>query len=513
MKTMKKINVKIIIAAFFFMGVGCTDLEEELQDEFTERITPQNIDFGKSVNVNMSPPVDGLGAAFSTLLNGTANHGSYFSISEISTDEVVIAQKGGDWFDGGIWLNMHRHDFRPTNDGLNGAWNDMFGGITQANSILADVELSAEQEAQLRFLRAYLFWKLTDSFGNIKLVVERGVDVPQSTRPEVIAFVESEINTIIDDLPDGRQDYARVSKSAAYALLSRIYLNSEVYTGVERYQDAIDAADMVINSGVYELADNYGDVFSPINVENIEQIFIVPFDEATGTGMNFAQMTLHYPSQLTFRLQSQPWNGYATLEEFYNSYEDGDERKANNFIVGPQVDLNGDPILDVAFDAGDEDGAAINYTPAINELAPNSTRQAGARMGKYSFKIGQLNDADNDYVLLRYGEVIMNKAEAIARRDGFGSGEALALVNQLRARAGVADLASLTEEEFLAERGREFFQESLRRMDLIRFGAWGNAWWEKGAHSNADLNIFPIPTDQINASLSEQFPLIQNPGY
>jgi hypothetical protein len=165
--------------------------------------------------------------------------------------------------------------------------------------------------------------------------------------------------------------------------------------------------------------------------------------------MNIAQMTLHYPSQLTYKLASQPWNGYSTLEEFYNSYEAGDKRRANNFIVGPQTDLSGNPILDLAFDKADEDGAAINYTPAINELAPNGSRQAGARLGKFSFKIGQNDNMDNDFPLLRVGEVMLNRAEALARLGGgFNGAAALPDVNLLRARAGVAALGSLTEVIF-----------------------------------------------------------------
>jgi starch-binding outer membrane protein, SusD/RagB family len=508
MKNLLKIFLLIPLVVAFH---ACTDLEEELEGDFTEDFDPANPNVGVKNNVNKPTPNDGLSAAFTRLLNGTANHGGYFSVTEVSTDEAVITQKGGDWFDGGIWLNMHTHDFRSTNPGLNGAWSDTYGGITQCN-ILLGTDLPAVSEAQVRMLRSYFYWRLLDLFGNVKIVTAQGVDVPQSNRAEVFAFVESELLDIIPELSEGRAEYGRVNKWAAYALLARLYLNAEVYTGTARYEDAVDAADMVINSGVYDLDANYAAVFAPDNVDNIEHIMVAPFDEATGTGMNFAQMTLHYPSQLTFSLQEQPWNGYSTLEEFYNSYEDGDTRKENNFIVGPQYDRSGNPILDLAFDKADEDGAPINYTPEINQLAPNGSRQAGARLGKFSFKIGQANEMDNDFPLLRYGEVLLNKAEAMARLSGdWNSG--LIYVNQLRERADIDTYGSISEDEFLAERGRELFQESLRRTDLIRFGAWGDSWWEKPAHNNPDLNIFPIPLDQINASQSEQFKLTQNPGY
>ncbi|MGK7388852.1 MAG: RagB/SusD family nutrient uptake outer membrane protein [Candidatus Cyclobacteriaceae bacterium M2_1C_046] len=510
---MNNIYKLLIIAPFLFVVPACTDLEEELEGNFTEKFDPNNPGLGITPNTNKATPDDGLGAAFARTLSGTAWHGSYFSVSEISTDEAVITQKGGDWFDGGIWLNMHTHDFRSTNPGLNGAWNDIYGGVSQSNLLLAE-GLEPEDEAQVRMLRAYFYWKLMDLFGNIKIVTEPNVDVPQSTRVEVFNFIESELLDVIPDLTETRAPYGRTNKWAAYALLSRLYLNAEIYTNgaQSRYQDAIDAADEVINSGVYDLSQSYADVFSPDNVENIEHIMVAPFDETTGGGMNFAQMTLHYPSQLTFDLQQQPWNGYSTLEEFYNSYQDGDERKENNFIVGPQLDLNGNPILDLAFDEADEDGAPINYTPEINELAPNGSRQAGARLGKFSFKIGQGPNMDNDFPLLRYGEVLLNRAEAQARLTGdWNSG--LFYVNLLRNRAQITPYTTVTAAEFLAERGRELFQESLRRTDLIRFGAWGNEWWEKPAHSDSHKNLMPIPLDQINASASEDFPLSQNPGY
>jgi hypothetical protein len=515
--------IKIVsVLLLVFAGFACTDLDENLRSDFTESFDPNNPGYGASENVNRPVPNDGLNAAFSTLLPGTANHSTYFTVSEIPTDEMVITQKGGDWFDGGIWLNMHRHDFRPTNPGLDAAWGGNYGGINQANELLAGGGLDANQTAQLRVLRAYYYWRLMDMFGRVKIITQPGVDSPQVDRPEIYDFVVTEI---LDALPDLNETagYARVSSGAAYALLSRLYLNAEVYNrpypytpgtgthtvGSQNYQDAmqaaIDAADEVIDSGVYDLGPqgDFDSVYGPANVGSVEHIWIVPFDEATGTGMNFGQMTFHYPSQLTYDFQQQPWNGYSSLEAFYDSYDDNDLRKDAYFVEGPQFDQSGNPVLDVAFDPADPDGAPVNYTPEINELAPNGSRQAGVRLGKFSHKIGQLPEMDNDFPLLRYGEVLMNKAEAIARRDdNWGNAETTALVNQIRQRAEATQygVGELTEEEFLAERGREFFQESLRRTDLIRFDAWGDAWWEKDAHSLDYKNIMPIPQPQINAT-------------
>lgn len=520
---MKNLLKSALITAFVFGAFSCTDLEEEIKGDLTKSITPANQGVGTKNNVNKATPNDGLSGAFSRLLNGTANHGSYFSLQEIPSDEAVVTQKGGDWFDGGELIVSHQHNFRSAGMiGVEGAWNDTYGGIFQCNDLLKDASISAANKAQLRMLRAYFYWRLLDLYGNVKIVVTAGVDVPQSNRLALYNFVEAELLASIPDLPSGKGDYGRASKGAAYALLSRLYLNAKVYKGLAAFdnadlQKAIDAADQVINSGNYALDPNFAKVFAPDNVENMEHIMVAPYDESTGGGMNFAQMTLHYPSQLTYKLAQQPWNGYSTLEEFYNSFDDADKRKAASFIAGPQYAYNVDPsvktpILDLAFDKADPDGAPINYTPKVNELFPNGSRQAGARLGKFSFKIGQNPDADNDFPILRLGEVILNKAEAHFRLGQTGTAETE--VNKLRTRAGVGSIAPLTEGKLLAERGRELFQESLRRTDLIRFGAWGNAWWEKPAHSSAFKNLMPIPNSAIQAAApSTCCKLTQNPGY
>jgi hypothetical protein len=514
MRNMKNILGYTLMTGVLLCGFACTNLDEELPGTFTEK--PFSDALLQRDNLNKATPNDGLQGAFSGLFAGTATNGGFFAVQEGGTDEAVITQKGGDWFDGGLYIEMHKHVFSPQTWAINDTWTHAYNGIFQTNTLLGDAEINVDPRkvAQLRTLRAYYMWRLMDVFGRIKLPTVAGVDVPQVNRTVAFDFIESELQEAIPDLSDGYQTYGRVSQGAAYALLCRLYLNSEVYTGTPRYQQSIDLADSVIDLGVYELDEDYSAVFGPKNVENTEHIFVVPFDEATGTGSTWAQMTLHYPSQLTYRLQQQPWNGFSTLEDFYNSYDDADKRKAANFIVGPQFDTKGNPILDLAYDKGDEDGAPINYTPKINMLAPNASRQGGARFGKFAFKpVGQLPDMDNDFPLLRYGEVLLNKAEALFRLNGYGDATGLALVNQLRERAGATPYGTITEGEFLAERGRELFVEALRRTDLIRFGAYGNAWWEKPADANPNHNIMAIPLQQMNASATSPFPLTQNTGY
>jgi starch-binding outer membrane protein, SusD/RagB family len=532
---MKNIGKLFIYSSLFFMVGSCTNLDEELKGDITKDINIPGISTGGG-----GGDADVLGAAYARLRSaGTANHGSYYSIQEITSDEMCIAAKGGDWFDGGILIDLHRHTYNASHDFINNAWNGTYGGINTCNELLAGTAIDAGQRAQVRALRAYFYMRLLDLYGNVKIITKPGVDAPQSTRAQVFDFVEAELLGALGvsavtagmDLSasplTAANNPVRINRYGALGLLSKLYLNAEVYAGKKMYDKAAIAAGLVIDSGVYSLCgtgckvknlgkrpsvasdpaelEGYAAVFAPNNQNNPEHVFVVFYDEATGPDMNFSQMSLHYSSQFTWNFDAQPWNGYATLEEFYNSYEDGDLRKKASFIAGPQLDFSGSAILDYASDDGN---LILDYTPKINELAPNSKREAGARPGKFSYKqLGRPN-MDNDYPIVRLGEMYLVRAEALARAAGDWS-KAEADVNVLRKRAGVANLTGMTADKFLAERGREMFQESARRTDLIRFGKYNGTWWEKPA-SPAHVNIFPIPATQITASNGT---LKQNPGY
>lgn len=510
----------IVLAACLFIPTqSCTDLEPTIFSD----LTPANF-----------PTTEGdiIASYLSAYTNlyGFMNHGGYMSIQEVSSDEILIPQRGSDWFDGGIWLRTHQHQFSPDDPQYNGAWTFLYQGAIQANSVIALLQgstiLPAQQSdrliGELRTLRAYWYWLLTDSFGAVPLITETSDPAdtePTSTpRAEIYAFIIDEMNGAAANLSKdiGAATYGKVNYWTNRALISRILLNSEVVTGTARYGEAAAAADEVINSGLFSLTDSYFDNFSPDNDNGLsgtsENIWVIPYAEpAQAGGFNIAQMTLHYSSQATFSLQDQPWNGYCSLQEFYNSYDDSDERKGvygdqqteGNFLAGPQFETDGTtPITDGTAD--DPGGAEVVFTPEVNGL--NAFRQAGVRVSKYTIPVGAPSTLPNDFPIIRYSEVLMNKAEAMMRQ---GQGGYSMLVNMVRDRAGLDDVDdSMTMDELLAERGREFFYEGTRRQDLIRFDAFDDAWQFKG-ESSATYRLFPIPTQQRNANRN----LGQNPGY
>lgn len=526
--------IKITLASVALIAFSCTDLDDELEDSLTQEFSVDGVSTGGDGGT------DGpLLSSFSRLRNGSAGNTGFFASQTVSGDAIAVGQKGGDWFDGGIWIQLHRHTWDAAHERIEEAWNDAYGGIGEVNSAIESGGLDANQTAQARSLRAYYYWRLLDLFGRVKIVTASGEDPPQVDRTEVFNFVESELLAALgvpaitanldlsgSDLGTGINNY-RINQYAALGVLAKLYLNAEVYTGTPRYEEADWAATYIIDNSPYilcaegctapnlakrpdvdtdpETLEGYAAVFAPTNENNPEIIWSIEYNSVSLGGMNFAQMTLHGPSQLTYGLDAAPWNGFQVLEEFYNSYEDGDARKEANFLVGPQTDFSGNALIDFA---SDDDDLEVVYTPQINELEPNSIRQSGARMKKFSFEVLGRQDMNNDYPIVRLGDVHLIRGEARARAAGDWN-LSLPDVNALRSRANAAPLGSIDADEFLAERGREMFQESSRRTDLIRFGKFDDTWWEK-TNTDAFRSLMPIPVNQINASGGS---LTQNPGY
>lgn len=444
--------------------------------------------------------------AYSKIVGTWGGHNSLWSIHEVSSDEMVIAHKGADWEDGGQWIRMHQHNYGATEESINNGWAYCFSAIGEINLLIQQYRGVDALVAEMRVLRALVYLWLIDAYGNVPIITEDDTDPTPATRTrsDVFDFIESSVVDNIDLLPATSANVT-FNQISARMLLAKLYLNAEVYTGTARWADAETQIDAIINSGQYSLESNFFANFATENTGSSENILALPYDEDNAGGFNLAQMTGHYLTQETFSLEEQPWNGYASLEDFYNAYDNNDSRKLG-FLEGPQFSANGARLMDISAEANDPDGEPLTFTPEINELRPNSLRQAGVRVGKFEFANGARQSLSNDFPIFRYGDVLLMKAE-VQWRNGNTAG-ALDFVNQVRQRAGADPLTTLDADILLAERGREMFAEGYRRSDLIRFGKYNDAWWEKPA-SSASVNIFPIPQSQLDANPD----LVQNPGY
>lgn len=522
---------KGLIVAMLLLGFNqsCTNLDEEIFSDLTSENFP----------TTEEQFISALGATY-TSLYGLLNHNSIFSLQEVSSDEMMIPHRGADWFDGGQWLRVHQHSFNDAEESVNNGWNYLYGGVNNCNRVIALFETLvedgkvAEEDAtafigEVKVLRALFYYWLLDAYGNVPIVTsfdESEPNPPTKSRQEVYDFVESELAANVPNLSKANDvsTYARMNYWSGKMLQAKLYINAEVYIGKDEYAKALEACEEIIDSGLYNLEADYFANFNADNSGSAENIFTIPYDEAQAQGFNLAQMTLHYANQNTFSLAEQPWNGYCSLQEFYNSYDDTDVRKGEygnqkvrgNFLAGPQYNAGGTV---AAIDAGvegwiqdpnsgvwspdpnatiqDPDGPDLVFTPEINEIEPNCLRQAGVRVGKFEYENGATANLNNDFPIFRYADVLLMAAECLHRMGM--SGDGLMYANMVRSRAGQPDFGALTDDDLLAERGREMFYEGWRRQDLIRFGAFGDAWDFK-APSEPCKTLFPIPINQINAN-------------
>lgn len=507
----KSMGLAAVLTALL-LAPACTDLTETPQSA----ITPENF------YRNADEVIGGLASVYAQLRSTTDEA---YNISEISSDEMIVPTRGQDWLDGGKWLDIHRHTFTPNSpaglDNINSAWVNLFQGVAKANVVLTGIENVSFTDkqvvvAELRTLRAFYYYLLMDLFGGVPIVTDVAITPrAQNTRTEVFNFIETELNAARADLPVtwAAEWNGRLTKGAADAILTSMYLNAEVFTGTvsasglakgtARWQDAINAADRVLNStAAYQLESNWRSNFTATNFGSREIIMAVKYLNQSGLGLNFLMRALHY-NQYT----PSPWNGFATLAETYNRFDAGDIRR-QIFLAGLQFNVEtGAPVTD-------RQGNPLFFDPNIgNETA--ASEGAGVRITKWPSDPNHVQqDNGNDYAHFRLAEIYLAKAEAM---NELGQTiPAIALINTTtRARAFPSSpkpLPALSQvalrDSILAERLFELTAEGKRRTDLIRMGQY-NLTLRYRPTSPAHKILFPIPQVQIDVNPL----LVQNPGY
>jgi hypothetical protein len=501
----------LVVCPLLLVPQACTDLTETPHSA----ITPENF------YRNEGEVLAGLASVYAQLRTTVDD---YYNLSEISTDEMIVPTRGQDWYDNGTWLEIHRQTWSPTSPSglgaVNGAWVNLFQGVARANvllEVLPNVPVSNKDvvTAELRTLRAFYYYLLMDMFGGVPIVTDTEImPRPRATRAEVFAFVEQELNESREALPDKWDDanYGRMTKGAADAILASMYLNAQVFTGTvteaglqpgeARWQDAIDAADRILNSGVYSLATDWRSNFAPDNYKSPENIMVVEFLNENGLGLNFVMRALHYNQYSP----PTPWNGFATLAETYNAFSDKDERK-EIFLEGLQRNvLTGEPV-------NDRSGAPLFFDPTIKDPT-SATEGEGVRIYKWPADPDHVNENNgNDYAHFRLAEIYLIKAEALNELNR--PAEAIGLVNTLRARVfsppqplstGMSQAEA--RDAIYKERLLELTAEGKRRTDMIRHGDYTAPFGFK-AQTEPYRVLMPIPQSQIDANPE----LEQNPGY
>ncbi|UEG50624.1 RagB/SusD family nutrient uptake outer membrane protein [Ferruginibacter lapsinanis] len=465
----------------------------------------------------------------------------------LSTDEA-----GWTYYKDTDPLGIHQMSWSASNATVAGLFYRSYFQITLCNDFIrqsSDAKLAErgitgtdadnirmyKQEA--RFLRAYQYWVLMDLFGSVPFATEAnaiGAGLPsQISRKDLFAYVVSELKDLSTLLKAPRtNEYGRVDRAAAWALLSRAYLNAEVYkdtVDVHLYDSCIVYSKKVIDEGGYSLHNNYKELMLADNNRlTNEFIYAIPYDGTYGQNYGGTTFLVHGPAGVEKEVSGTngSWNCIRITQQFVSLFDSKDIR--GQFYDGKVKEP--DP------STGKVDSQLINMTVLLGE----------SKYGYSSFKFRNtttetLNDptpiigtgkwinvggkaphadpagnfSDVDFPLFRLAEVYLNFAEAVVRRGSSGPDNTVALdyLNQLSKRARPSDpngntISELTLPYILAERGREMMWECCRRTDLIRFKKFTSGdylWAWKGGVVNgtgvdSKYNLYPIPATELSSN-------------
>jgi hypothetical protein len=275
-----------------------------------------------------------------------------FNLNELTTDHAVVG-----WGDAGL-QDLHGMYWASGNDFTDAMYYRLAQEVTFCNSFIANAAaLNSDPEvqyyiAEARFLRAFAYYNLMDMYANVPLVTELTTVLPaQSNRAEIFAFVEAELLAIKDIMKEsGANEYGRVDRVAAWALLSKLYINAETWIGTAKYTECITYSNLVMTS-TYNLNLNdangngtaYDELFLADNDSNGAQdefIFALNFDglrsqtyggstflihAAIGGSMNAAQFGVN-----------GGWGGLRTTKNLVNQF--AVDLGAMNAALGTQSD-------------------------------------------------------------------------------------------------------------------------------------------------------------------------------
>ena len=552
-----KTNIKrLFLAGLAAMAVGCTNLDVDVDSQYTEYPTNDIAVEAKMADIYYH---------FSGVLGRR-----YMEQMCLSSDEWTAASYGGGWYDGGAYAHPALHNYT-----FEDATLDWFGtvteGISKANKAIVDLGGSEAGAAiaPARAIRAYFHWIIMDLWGDVPIldrIPEDGETIDRKPRAEVARWIESELLAAIPDLTEevSANTYGKPTKWMAKALLAKLYINWAVYTAsaVENYDaasakneklaDCIAQCNDIINSGKFSLGSmSYREKFSYNNGPQVEDfIYAMPYDTNTRQGMQYGRsrcwknIKKMAPSYFGMAL-SQSGGGYITMTpEFVKKtfILKGDER--NKCVIGLSSNLD-----DYRYVEGQDENTVYVYNPSNLQMTNTVALIAGAGSDPLKLKVNvTLATADdptldvgdnnngycqgcrsvkwyvidddfmngrnqsNDVPIFRFADVLLMKAEALTRQ---GQGGAKELFNQIRSYAGAPVInGEPTLEEIYDERGREFFDENWRRNDMIRFGHFEDEYFPHyknfpTARFDKTCRIAPIHKDILNLNPTWK----QNAGY
>lgn len=474
----------------------------------------------------------------------------FINMQECGTDEFASTWLTGEQTTGLTYLSWDAND----------AWvSDMYYRIyynialcneflRNANSASfsgADAEKMKEYKAEVRFMRALFYYHALDFYRNIPMVTENdpvGSYIPPRYTPQqTFDYIESELKDCVGDmLPASTCPYGQASQGAAYTLLAKLYLNSEVYTGVAKYAECKEACDKVMSMG-YSLESDYSKLFNADNDKRTNEIIFALPVSAEHT-VSWGSSTYLVCGQVSMSNANQNvadygvtagWSEFRLRPEFVDKFTQTD------------IDGNGDKRCKFFTNGQSKDISSMTTETAgyLSEKWSN-LKDDGTTAASNTADAG----VETDFPLFRLADVYLMYAECVARTvedkdklDDWAGGSdaesdsrkqgAIYWINKVRERAYGKDengnpRGQVWKENFsskeaflqfiLDERARELYHEGYRRTDLIRYGQFTTnkyIWqWKGGVHDgqavDSKYNIYPIPNTELTAN-----PNLHNDNY
>jgi len=461
-----------------------------------------------------NPDIQGIDEGFGQYLRG------YWQLQELPTDEAMVA-----WGDPTL-PELNTQTWTKDNRFVNAFYSRAFFQIALANEFLRETtdeklttrgvtaELKAEIKAfraEARFLRALSYYHAIDLFGKVAFATEEdkvGVKPQEKDRIYVFNYLVTELKEMDADLKAARtNEYGRVDKIGAKMVLAKLYLNSLVYTNVNRDTEALATINEIIASP-YKIANvPYSNLFMADNNRTAVQseiIFPILFDGLKTKSWGGTTYLVHAPcgdwnGELGI---DGGWFGLVGRKEFAAIFPDltgaADKRALFNAVQGPlSIPTSSD-----FFKAG---GLKVRKYTNLTSTGASGSNQT---------------HPDTDFPMFRVADVYLMYAELAAKGvAGATTTAAKDYVNALRIRASAAQVtaADITSQFVLNERVKELYWEGHRRQDLIRFGKFSGSsynWeWKGNVQSGTSIDdkykLYPVPQSELNTNPN----LTQNPGY
>ncbi len=441
-------------------------------------------------------------------------------------------------------------------------WQANYVMIRKANTLLARIDavpttdetLKARLKAEARFLRAFGYAELVKAFGGVPLItteqmVSDDLSVPRSSYDECVKFIIDECNAAAADLPSTYADaeLGRATKGAALALKARMllyYASPLNNTGndTKRWADAAKAAKDVMDLGAYNLHQDYYRLFMD-KTGNREVIFAKKFarpGRIHETAWKLA-MSIEAPSVI-----GGAWGAFHATQNFVDSYETKDGKSitdpTSNYDKNDPY-TNRDSRLDksVLRNGSSWKGVTVETFDGGNANKPTNGDRTKTGYGlkkfideKYVSGDAVYQGGDNDWIYMRYAEVLLNYAEA--QNEAVGpDGTVLAAINQVRARSGQPALATMSQsqmrEKIRNERrvelsfeehrffdvrrwklGMTYFNQPVKRVKIVKNANGSFTYTDEVLESRGykeHYNLMPIPQMELERNNK----LVQNPGY